>query len=43
MCEGDPIVGRYLVVIMGPPKGKENNPNILLMSFLNKRCRADNE
>ena len=30
MCQGDSIWADILVVIMGPPKGKENNQNILL-------------
>ena len=37
-----PLVAGILVVIMGPPKSKENNQNIYLMSLLYKRCRGDN-
>ena len=37
-----PLGAGILVVIMGPPKSKENNQNIYLMSFLYKRCRGDN-
>ena len=37
-----PLGAGILVVTMGPPKSKENNHNIYLMSFLYKRCRGDN-
>ena len=37
-----PLGAGILVVKMGPPKNKENNQNIYLMSFSYKRCRGDN-
>ena len=34
MCQGDPIGGRYCNAIIGPPKIKENNQNMLLNVIL---------